>query len=69
MTTATDNADNPFAMGLGKSVKRKTGLISYVLCHQPKSFDWRARDAKPHPLGTLNDSLFVEVCERLNQII
>lgn len=69
MTTAAYNADNPFAVAVGKTAKRKTEQTSYVLCHQPKSFDWRARDAKPHPLGTLNDSLFVEVCERLNQII
>ena len=69
MTTAAYNADNPFAVAVGKTAKRKTEQTSYVLCHQPKSFDWRMRDAKPHPLGTLNDSLFVEVCERLNQII
>lgn len=69
MTTAAYNADNPFAVAVGKTAKRKTEQTSYVLCHQPKSFHWRARDAKPHPLGTLNDSLFVEVCERLNQII
>lgn len=69
MTTAVYNADNPFAVAVGKTAKQKTEQTSYVLCHQPKSFDWRARDAKPHPLGTLNDCLFVEVCERLNQII
>lgn len=69
MTTAAYNADNPFAVAVGKIAKRKTEQTSYVLCHQPKSFGWRARNAKPHPLGTLNDSLFVEVCERLNQII
>jgi mRNA interferase MazF len=40
-----------------------------VLCHQPKSFDWRVRKAKAHPLGTLSDGLFVEVRERLNQIV
>jgi mRNA interferase MazF len=40
-----------------------------VLCHQPKSFDWRVRGAKAHPLGALPDALFTDVCERLNQII
>jgi mRNA interferase MazF len=39
------------------------------MCHQPKSFDWRLRKARPHPLGTLANPLFVQVCERLNQII
>jgi mRNA interferase MazF len=40
------------------------------LCHQPKSFDWRLRGAKPHPLGKkLNNDLFAQACDRLNQII
>ncbi len=43
--------------------------VSYVLCHQPKSFDWRLRGAKIHPLKRLSDALFAKVCERLNQII
>lgn len=70
MTTAEYNADNPFAVAVGKATStRKTGQVSYVLCHQPKSFDWRLRKAKTHPLKALTDALFVQVCERLNQII
>ena len=69
MTTAEYNADNPFAVAVGKASGRKGDKTSYVLCHQPKSFDWRLRGAKPHPLGTLNAALFFQVCERLNQII
>ena len=69
MTTAEYNSDNPFAIAAGKVSGRKTAQTSYVLCHQPKSFDWRLRKAKAHPLGTLSDALFVQVCERLNQII
>ena len=69
MTTATYNADNPFAVAVGKASGRKAELTSYVLCHQPKSFDWRLRKAKPHPLKSLSDNLFRQVCERLNQII
>jgi mRNA interferase MazF len=69
MTTAEYNADNPFAVAVGKTSGRKTGQISYVLCHQPKSFDWRLRKAKAHPLGALSNVLFAQVCERLNQII
>lgn len=69
MTTATYNADNPFAVAVGKASGRKEELTSYVLCHQPKSFDWRLRKAKPHPLKSLSDNLFRQVCERLNQII
>jgi mRNA interferase MazF len=70
MTTAGYNSDNPFAVTVGKAASgRKTGQVSYVLCHQPKSFDWRLRKAKAHPLKKLSDALFVRVCERLNQII
>jgi len=69
MTTAAYNADNPFALAVGKAGGRKTGQTSYVLCHQPKSFDWRLRQAKPHPLKSLPGDLFAQVCERLNQII
>jgi mRNA interferase MazF len=69
MTTAAYNSDNPFAVAVGKASGRKTGQTSYVLCHQPKSFDWRVRKATAHPLGTVSDALFVQVCERLNQII
>ena len=69
MTTAEYNSDNPFAVPVGKASGRKTGQSSYVLCHQPKSFDWRLRKARTHPLGALHDALFVQVCERLNQII
>jgi mRNA interferase MazF len=60
MTTAEYNSDNPFAVA---------GQTSYVLCHQPKSFDWRLRKAKAHSLDALSDGLFAQVCERLNQII
>lgn len=69
MTTANYNADNPFAIAVGNTKKSDTLKINYVLCHQPKSFDWRVRDSKPHKLGKLNDGLFSQVCERLNQIM
>ncbi len=69
MTTADYNSDNPFAVAVGKVSGRKAGHTSYVLCHQPKSFDWRLRKARTHPLGGLSDPLFEQVCERLNQII
>jgi mRNA interferase MazF len=69
MTTAEYNADNPFAVAAGKASGRKTGQTSYVLCHQPKSFDWRLRRAKAHPLGVMPDAVYQQVCERLNQIL
>ncbi|MEQ1591859.1 MAG: type II toxin-antitoxin system PemK/MazF family toxin [Thiobacillaceae bacterium] len=69
MTTAVYNADNPFAVAVGKASGHRTGKTSYVLCHQPKSFDWQLRGAKAHPLKRLTDDGFTQVCERLNQII
>ncbi len=69
MTTAEYNADNPFAVAIGAAKGRKAAKISYVLCHQPKSFDWRVRAAKAHPMKHLPDAQFAEVCGVLNQII
>ncbi len=69
MTTAEYNADNPFAIVAGKATGAKTGKNSYVLCHQPKSFDWRVREAAPHPMKRLADAPFADVCGVLNQII
>jgi mRNA interferase MazF len=69
MTTAAYNADNPFAVAVGQATSAKKGMISYVLCHQPKSFDWRVRGASAHPLKRLPDVAFADVCRRLNQII
>lgn len=69
MTTAEYNADNPFALAVDVTKGEKAGKASYVLCHQPKSFDWRVRDASPHPLKRLPDSRFAEVCAVLNQIV
>lgn len=69
MTTAEYNADNPFAVNTGTATGNKKGKTSYVLCHQPKSFDWRIRKASSHPAKKLNAKLFAEVCSVLNQIV
>ena len=69
MTTAEYNADNPFAVVVGFAKGAKAGKTSYVLCHQPKSFDWRIREAAPHPLKRLPDARFAEACAVLNQIV
>jgi mRNA interferase MazF len=69
MTTAAYNADNPVAVAVGNASGRSAGKASYVLCHQPKSFDWKLRRAKAHPLKRLSDAGFAQVCGQLNQII
>ena len=65
MTTAKSNETNPFAV---KFVGEK-GKVSYVLAHQPKSFDWRLRDAKPHPWKQVSEEVIALAGEMLNQII
>jgi mRNA interferase MazF len=70
MSTAAYNATNPFAVKVGSTAtKTKAKADSYVLCHQPKSFDWRARGAKPHPSKHIDDACMSTVCLILNQII
>ena len=69
MTTAAYNADNPFAVVAGVAGGAKAGKTSYILCHQPKSFDWRVRHASAHPMKKVTDPVFADVCSLLNQII
>jgi len=65
ITHAQSNAINPFAIQF--SIGRGEPL--YILTHQPKSFDWRQRAARPHPWKALPPVLFQEACEGLNSII
>ena len=69
MTTAEYNRDNPFALPVGKVRKGRNTVEAYVLCHQPKSFDWRSRGAKPHQMKRLAENVFTEACTVLNQIV
>jgi mRNA interferase MazF len=65
MTHATYNETNPFAV----RYTGPKGEVGYVLTHQPKSFDWRVRGARPHHWKQLSLSVFEEACEGLNSII
>jgi mRNA interferase MazF len=65
MTTAEYNSTNPFAV----KFQGKRGSISYVLTHQPKSFDWRQRGAKMHPWKHVPTEVLSAACDLLNQII
>lgn len=65
MSTAGYNATNPFAVDSSKSAHEP----SYIICNQPKSFDWRERGAKPHPWKRVDDAAFREACLGLNDII
>lgn len=65
MTTAGSNETNPFAVRFDGA----KGVASYILTHQPKSFDWKRRRAKPHPMKQVPENVFSLACESLNQII
>ena len=65
MTTAAFNEHNPFAI---KCIGAK-GMVSYILTAQPKSFDWRKRRARRHPMKRVPDHEFALACQSLNQII
>lgn len=65
MTTAAYNDTNPFAI----KYRGPKNVARYVLAHQPKSFDWRARGAKAHPWKQAPDDEFSSACEQLNQIV
>lgn len=65
MTHAEFNADNPFAI----AIKGPKNEIGYVLCHQPKSFDWIARHATPHPWGKVPLPILAETLQMLDDIL
>ena len=65
MSTASYNATNPFAVDNSKNASEP----SYIICNQPKSFDWRLRGAVVHPWGKVRDSIFLKARQELNDII
>ena len=65
MTTAAFNESNPFAV----KFSGLPGVSSYILTHQPKSFDWKVRSARPHPMKHVPVDVLTQACEALNQII
>jgi len=68
MTTAAYNRGSSLAVDLGPIAGRPASH-SYVLCHQIKSFDWRARGARPHPMGILGADRLQQVLEIVGQIL
>ena len=52
MTSAADHRGSSPAVNLVPMAQRPDAH-STALCHQIKSFDWKARGARPHPLAHL----------------
>ena len=65
LTHSEMNEDNPFAVKFFGPKKEPC----YVLCHQPKSFDWRARGARAHPWKQAPPAVFRAACEELASIL
>jgi len=56
------HADNPFAI----AAPGPKGEVGYVIVNQPKSFDWRARNARPHPWGSGHTKLLKDALKRFD---
>lgn len=65
MKSSISNEGNPFALDVSRSATER----SFVLCHQPKSFDWRQRRASRHPWKKLSPQQLADACAGLNDII
>lgn len=65
MSTQSYNETNPFAVAM-RGADDSTG---YIITNQPKSFDWRQRNAKAHPWAQAAEDVFELACDKLNQII
>lgn len=63
MTHSEMHADNPFALAI-----RKGAAVSYIVANQFKTFDWKARGAKPHHLGGGHHELLAEALAMLDDI-
>jgi mRNA interferase MazF len=66
MTHAAFNADNPFALAVHGP--KNSNEVGYVLAFQPKSFDWRARNARPHPWGGGHGAVLNAALKKLDAI-
>ncbi|MBM5818022.1 MAG: type II toxin-antitoxin system PemK/MazF family toxin [Cyanobacteria bacterium K_Offshore_surface_m2_239] len=68
MTSAASNQGSSLALDLGP-IPDRADAHSFVLCHQIKSFDWKARGARPHPMGQLKEDQLDAVLDIMGQIL
>lgn len=57
--------DNPFVVPVGS---KRLGQ-GHVLCHQPRSIDWRADDVAQHPWRRMDPVALEAVLFKLNEVI
>jgi mRNA interferase MazF len=65
MTHAKFHETNPFAVRL---TGKKEGEVCFVITNQPKSFDWKVRNATPHPWGKGHASILDQALQKLDAI-
>jgi mRNA interferase MazF len=65
MTHSERHKTNPFAV----AVRGPRDEVGYVITNQPKSFDWKARNACPHPWGGGHTEVLQQALETLSTIV
>ena len=68
MTSAATNRGSSLAVDLGP-IPERPEAHSFVLCHQIKSFDWKARGARSQPMGSLRNDKLDQVLKTVRQIL
>ncbi len=63
MTHSASHKDNPFALPFDGPKGQ-----AYVLGHQPKSFDWREREGRPHAWGGGHHEMLAEATALLDDV-
>lgn len=56
-------------LGPGADASQPQGPGDLVICHQIKSFDWKAQGARSHPMGSLSNNRLELVREIVGQIL
>jgi mRNA interferase MazF len=64
MTHAVRHQSNPFAI----PVNGPKGEVGYIVTNQPKSFDWKARNASPHTWGGGHTDALTQALEVFDKI-
>ncbi len=64
MTHSSSNDSNAFAV----KIEGPGSEVAYILSHQPKSFDWKQRNAMPHKWGGGHAKVLAESLAKLDAI-
>ena len=65
VTMESTQASNPFAVGIGS----KSHGYGYVMCHLPRTIDWRASDVHRHPWRQIGKAVLEAAMFKLDEVI